>query len=99
MYISSTANNRPLIYKCPRQAQSHGRGAGATPVPGPAGGTLPTAPARRSPVPGRWTSRGWDAGWAVSIASRCPGCGVGSWVPCSALLGTEREGWGVPGTW
>lgn len=58
------------------------------PMPGPTSETLPTVPpAHCSPVPGRWTTCGWDAGRAVSVISRCSECGPGSSLPCSALPG------------
>lgn len=96
MYISSTANNKPLIYKRPRLAQSRRipwqRGWCYVHARTCRGDHPHCPPAHWSPVPGRWTSRGWDAGWAVSIISWCFECGPGSSLPCSALLGAGRDG-------
>lgn len=64
------------------------------PVPGPTSETLSQThrpPAHCSPIPGRWTTCGWDAGRAVSVISRCSECGPGS----SALPGAGRDGGSV----
>lgn len=97
MYISSTANNKSLIYKCPRLAQSC-YDLWCYTHPWTCWGTLLTVPPiHGSHIRGWWMSNGWDAGQTSPSLPGAPNAAPGA--GCLAVPHGAQGGGQVPSGW